>query len=83
MTRAYRPVSDPPPIDPQRLADVRAALEGLRTGQWYRSSELYQRYRTAIVAQGREPVSVQAFGRMLTEYGCVSTKSAGTSRWMI
>ena len=67
----YRPVSNPKPMDPQMLADVKAALEGLRPGGHYAATDLYDRYKRAMFLQEREPVHPVPWGRMLKEYGAL------------
>jgi len=53
------------------LADVKAALEGLRLGTHHSASDLYRRYTLAMERQGREPVHPVGFGRMLAQYGAL------------
>ncbi len=59
------------PMLPNVLDDVKAALEGLRTGAHYAAAELYERYERAMERQGREPVHAVPFGRMLIQYGAI------------
>jgi hypothetical protein len=48
--------------------DVAATLRGLAPGT-YRSRDLYNRYVRLAESQGREPVTINRFGRELTQYG--------------
>lgn len=67
----FRPVTDPAPMDPQDLADVKAALEGLRPGSHHEAADLYTRYARAMRAQDRTPVHPVPWGRMLRAYGAL------------
>jgi len=71
MAERYRPVSNPKPMDPQVLDDVKAALAGLRPGTHQEAADLYPRYSRAMRAQDRVPVHPVVWGRMLKAYGAL------------
>lgn len=77
------------PLSESTLADVKATLEGLRSGAVYASSDLYQRYCRVMRGQNREPVHQVRFGRMLTEWGALRRKAYDREKghqvhgWMI
>lgn len=51
-------------------ADAWRVVVGLREGEVYRASVLYDRYRAQCAEAGRRPASVQALGQKLRSIGC-------------
>jgi len=58
-------------------ADAWRVVAGLRDGEVYRASVLYDRYRTQCAEAGRRPASPQALGQKLRVIGC-SPRRKGT-----
>lgn len=77
-----RPVRNPDPLPEATLADVKLTLEGLVPGT-YTARDLYARYAERKKAQGQEPDTPTALGRMFREFGLISKTKKGARAWLV
>lgn len=55
-------------------ADARRVVTGLKEGEVYRASYLYERYVAQCAEMGRRPASIRALGQKLRAIGCASRR---------